>query len=371
MMSMPSAALLLATVTARATADATHAATAPALTDLFHQLDARLPHGDYRIPSLVTTNNGTLLAFVAGRMHRTDYTPNLIYLRRSVDYGASWSPAVAILFDPANRTEFGGQPIVDESTGAIHYLYNAANSHIKCSACKLNIITSKDDGQTWSAPRLANTTGPANATWGGGLASGITLRSGPYAGRLIAALRHDCGCGDLRTSFLVFSDDHGETWTGGQQMVLLPQFGGGWTECQAAELQNGSVLMTSRNFYGTSSGQGPRLFARSDDGGATWAANWSAGADLVDPYCEASLVSDTDRGILYFGNPSAKSRSNFSIHTSTDGGRSWPKSVVVYPGGAAYSDLALSTDGKALSFVFERDNYNTVTFGNVPVPLQL
>ena len=49
-------------------------------------------------------------------------------------------------------------------------------------------------------------------------------------------------------------------------MQLLPQYGGGWTEDQVAELGNGSVLLTSRNFYGASSGQGARLFARSDDG---------------------------------------------------------------------------------------------------------
>ena len=36
----------------------------PPLTDLFHQLDPRLPRGYYRGPSLVTTTNGTLLAIV-------------------------------------------------------------------------------------------------------------------------------------------------------------------------------------------------------------------------------------------------------------------------------------------------------------------
>ena len=41
------------------------------------------------------------------------------------------------------------------------------------------------------------------------------------------ALRHDCGCGDLKASFVVYSDDHGATWTGGGKMVLLPQFGVG------------------------------------------------------------------------------------------------------------------------------------------------
>jgi hypothetical protein len=56
-------------------------------TDLFTQLDARLPHGYYRIPSLIATPNGTLLAFVMGRFHRTDSTPNIVYLRRSLDDG--------------------------------------------------------------------------------------------------------------------------------------------------------------------------------------------------------------------------------------------------------------------------------------------
>ena len=49
----------------------------PPLVNLFTQLDSRLPHGQYRIPSLVTTLKGTLLAFVAGRMHRTDRTPDI------------------------------------------------------------------------------------------------------------------------------------------------------------------------------------------------------------------------------------------------------------------------------------------------------
>ena len=98
-----------------------------------------------------------------------------------------------------------------------------------------------------------------------------------------------------------------------------------------AELTNGSVLLTSRNFYGRSSGYGPRLFARSDDGGASWAANWSAGEDLPDPYCEGSLLSDPARGTLLFGNPSHARRLNFSVHASDDGGRTWPRSTVAAP----------------------------------------
>ena len=49
--------------------------------------------------------------------------------------------------------------------------------------------------------------GGGNRTFGGGLASGIALKGGPHQGRLLAALRHDCGCGDRPASFVVYSDD--------------------------------------------------------------------------------------------------------------------------------------------------------------------
>jgi len=343
----------------------------PNITDLFHQLTYPLPFpfnttGYYRIPSLVSSTNGTLLAFIMGRFHRRDNTPNIVYLRRSFDDGKTWLPPAIVLSDPNNATEYGGAPVVDPATGAIHFIHNAAN-RARCSACQLRVTSSFDHGHTWSTSDVLNTTGAPNSTWGGGLASGVTLTQGPHAGRMVVALRHDCGCGTIRASFVVYSDDHGATWTGGEQMMLLPEYGGGWTECQAAELHNGSVLMTSRNFYGKSSGQGPRMFARSDDGGATWAANWTA-YDLPDPNCEGSLLSNAKTGQLYFGNPStSRSRGNYSIHSSSDGGRTWPQSMVVYPGAAAYSDMAFNRDGDIV-VLFEKDNYNTVSVATVPAP---
>ena len=364
-------------LTLAGTASLADTSTVP-LTDLFVQLDARLPHGDYRIPSLVATPKGTLLAFVMGRFHRTDNTPNIVYLRRSLDDGATWGEAQAILNDPTNHTMFGGAPVVDPKDGSITFVHNQAvyGSHDPCSGCHLWGMKSTDEGATWSKPQPLNVSAPANATWGGALASGIALTRGAHAGRMMVALRHDCGCHDVRASFVVYSDDHGATWTGGAELVLLPQYGGGWTECQVAELTNGSVLLTSRNFYGTSSGYGPRLFARSDDGGATWAANWSASAaSLPDPYCEGSLLSEPARlpKTMLFANPShaGPHRLNFSVHASKDGGLSWPYHSVVFPGDSAYSDMALTRNG-SVAVLFEKGGggnpYLSVAFGVLPVP---
>jgi sialidase-1 len=118
--------------------------------------------------------------------------------------------------------------------------------------------------------------------------------------------------------------------------------------------------MTSRNEYGTSSGQGRRLFARSDDGGQTWAANWSFfESELPGSYCEGSIVTDAE-GVVYYGHADGR-RVNYTVHQSTDGGRSFPKATVVYPGGSGYSDMALLKNG-SLGIFFEKDGYNTLSF---------
>lgn len=150
---------------------------------------------------------------------------------------------------------------------------------------------------------------------------------------------------------------------------------GCWTECEVAELKNGSVLMSSRNFCGTSSGYGPRLFARSDDGAQTWAKNWSAGHGtdifLPDPYVEGSVLGDPSNGIVYFGNPSNshKQRANMSIHASQDGGLSWPDSAVVYPGSTGYSDIAFAHNKSYIAALFESDAYNHILFKTTKLPI--
>ena len=71
----------------------------------------------------------------------------------------------------------------------------------------------------------------------------------------------------LTRDFILYSDDQGATWTAGQ---LLPQ---GWGEAGLTELNNGSLLLSARLSDGYLEMEPPlmRGFARSDDGGETWA----------------------------------------------------------------------------------------------------
>ena len=161
----------------------------------------------------------------------------------------------------------------------------------------------------------------------------------------------------------MFSDDGGATW---QKGASLPE---GYTEAEAAEIgSNGSVLWTSR--LGppyTSRNPGVlRGFARSDDGGATWAETWQLPQNNADGVlfgtCESSLVGDPATGAVYWSHPGAwppgnRSRTNYTVHASNDG-KHWSFVQVVYPGGSGYSDSAILPDGR-LGVAFQRTLYES------------
>ena len=96
---------------------------------------------------------------------------------------------------------------------------------------------------------------------------------------------------------------------------------------------------------------------------------------LTSTYCEGSIASVPEKGILYFGNPSDHGcRANYSVFTSHDGGLVWTNVADVFGGGAAYSDLSITRNGD-IAFVFERGPndrypYAWLSFGKISAPLQ-
>lgn len=150
-----------------------------------------------------------------------------------------------------------------------------------------------------------------------------------------------------------------------------------WTECQVAELKNGSLLLTSRltglsNFYcnGPKDPNDPncfqRGFARSDDGGATWHDVWyleERQPDIIVNNCENAMASDPETGMVYWGHPGAvnMTRANYTIHQSANGGATWTLLDRVYEYGAGYSDMhVLHTGGQAyVGALFQRTIYES------------
>src|SRR5690606_29223982 len=76
----------------------------------------------YRIPSLLVTKSGAVLAFAEARKAGRGDSGNIdIVMRRSDDGGRTWSETRTIFDDDAN-TVGNPCPVVDRRTGTIHML---------------------------------------------------------------------------------------------------------------------------------------------------------------------------------------------------------------------------------------------------------
>ena len=173
----------------------------------------------YRIPALVTSNRGTLIAACDARKDRTGDPPNNIdhVCKRSFDSGRTWGPLQVVADFPG--TEAAGDPclLVDRRTGVVWVFYawcpegiGTRTSQPGLSGRTMHVyaMSSHDDGATWSKPRDLNpmVKDPAwSAMW---CSPGRGLQT--RGGRLLvpsSSLRNG-----VSHSQLFASDDHGKTW---------------------------------------------------------------------------------------------------------------------------------------------------------------
>jgi sialidase-1 len=135
------------------------AARDPRYTDVY--TSGEKGYNTFRIPSVIATSRGTLLAFAEARREGAGDAGDIdLVLKRSEDGGISWSPLQVVGDNGANT--FGNPcPVVDRATGAIWLLTTqnrgtdrekdiiAGTSQAGRSAA---VLHSTDDGVTWSAP---------------------------------------------------------------------------------------------------------------------------------------------------------------------------------------------------------------------------
>ena len=329
----------------------------------------------YRIPSLLTTSKGTLLAFSEARKNdRRDHGNIDLVVKRSTDNGATWS-AQSIVYEEGGDAEItigNPCPVVDQDTGVIWLPFNKDNKEVF-------ITSSTDDGLSWSEPvNISSTVKRDDWAWvAAGPGVGIQLRQGPRKGRLVIPADYGVMSGEERIqhSYVFYSDDHGETW---QLGGLLPEH---TDESQLVELADGRLLLNMRSYWGRvakhAGRDGKRALAWSGDGGETW-SNLSFDDTLIEPVCQASFLRYTlaatgaetgaetgGRNRLLFSNPaSTTDRVKMTVRLSYDEGESWPVSKLLHEGPAAYSSLAVLPDG-SIACLYERGQenaYETIHF---------
>jgi sialidase-1 len=336
-----------------------------------------------RIPSVVVSKKGVVLAFAEGRQFPTDQAENDIILKRSSDGGRTWSALQTVAEDGKNSLN-NPTAVVEQESGRVFLMYQRIPGHLKerstNSATGLEgtniyrnfLVWSDDDGATWSAPSdVTRTTKRATnaTTLASGPGIGIQLTRGAHKGRLIIPFNE--GPYSFWNNYAVFSDDRGATWNFGENVpgAFVPDAKLGRrsqiNEVQMVELSDGSVGLNSRQFAAAK----VRKASTSRDGGATWSPVEDVPA-LRDPSCNAGLlrysfgITPTDRGLILYSGPDSTTRSNGTMQVSRDDGATWPTKRVLWPGSFAYSTLTKLPDGK-VGCLFETDNYGRIVFARV------
>jgi sialidase-1 len=324
----------------------------------------------YRIPSLLATPTGALLAFCEGRKTGAGDAGDIdLVLRRSDDGGRTWGPMTLVHEEGGTRPITIGNPcpVVDATTGTIWLTFCRNNADIL-------VTSSRDDGRTWAAPTTitASVKRPGWTWYATGPGVAIQLRRGPHAGRLVVPCDHREAVDGKPVTFshVFFSDDHGRSWSLGGTVERHTN------ECQVVELADGELLINMRNYWGREGGRPDRgrrrALARSRDGGATWSP-LGFDATLIEPVCQASLIAVPRPGQpaaerLVFANPaSTTARRALTVRVSDDGGKSWPVSLTVEEGPAAYSCLAPLPDGR-VGLLYERGKPAHITFTALTLP---
>ena len=323
----------------------------------------------FRIPAIVQTKKGTLLAFCEGRKSSRSDAGNIdLLVKRSTDNGKTWSRSI-VVWDDADNTCGNPCPVVDQQTGVIwlpmtwnrgtdneRQIMDGTSQDVRHPY----ITSSSDDGLTWTSPvKISDQVRKGHWRWyATGPGNAIQLTRGAHQGRLLVPANHSDHSDPARhpyRSHVFWSDDHGATW----------QLGGladdRTNESAAVELDDGSILLSMRSYHGKHN----RAAAISRDGGQTFETTYLDDA-LQTPVCQGNLLrcswaqeADGKSRILY-SSPAGVGRTELTVRLSYDEGKTWPISKLLYEGGAAYSNLTVLPDGQ-IGVLYERDNYQTIS----------
>jgi sialidase-1 len=352
----------------------------------------------HRIPGLVTTKHGTLLAvYDARRNQDRDLQGDIdIGLSRSTDGGRTWEPMRVVL----DVGRWGGLPqkfngvsdaciLADAGTGEVYIAgcwmhgvlddegrwvegltvssthwnhqwraHGSQPGHGVKQTSQFIMAKSVDDGKTWSAP-VNLTRALKNENWwllAPAPGRGITLRDGtlvmPVEGRDASG----------RAFATIIWSRGGTAWA-----IGAPGFAAG--ENQLAQLDDGSIMLNARR-------RGARAVVVTSDLGKTWAEHPTSRRALIDPGCMGSLLrhdytapGGEKKSVLLFSNPNSKTkRENLTVKASFDHGGTWPESrwLLLSEGLQGGYSCMTSIDENTIGILYEGSGADMV-FQKIPL----
>lgn len=311
----------------------------------------------YRIPSLITADNGDLIAAIDERVpscgdlrHNEDIN---IVIKRSENNGKTWSEMETVVDFPDGKSASDPSMILDEQTGNIFLFYNYMDHNKEPDVYYFHVIKSSNNGKTWGNPRDI-TSEITKEEWHKDfkfITSGTGIQTS--SGRLLHTIvNHDKGL------HLFGSDDHGNNWF----LIDIPIKPA--NESKIVELKNGSYMINSR----VKLDKGIRYVHISEDEGKTWETK--AEPQLPDPVNNAAIIRfdfpDNKTKLIFSNTKSSEKRENLTVRISDDNGKTWSDGRTVYSGSSAYSDLTVLQNGE-IGILFEADDYSKNLFASFPL----
>ncbi|GAA3774097.1 hypothetical protein GCM10022225_72260 [Plantactinospora mayteni] len=320
--------------------------------------DAELdPLENYHVHGLAVLPNDTILAATEGRYEVCDAGPRDLLLRRSTDRGETWSPTQTVVRSVDGQSWGNPALVVDRTTGEVFLFYMLSLRLPENTSCSgdsgdLFVVSSRDDGVTWSEPRsmsgLFDHFAYDWALHGPGPGHGIQLDNGRL---LLNVLHRRVIVGNTVAQRFygvasIYSDDHGRTWQATGEVPVSVDYP--INEARVVQRSDGSVLVNGR---AASGGNRQRIVSISADRGLTWSPAKLDGSTGVFNAVDAGLARYTggprsrevDR--ILFSRPDSPMRWNMTVSVSYDEGYSFRYSRVVNPNRSYYSDLARLSDG--------------------------
>lgn len=341
----------------------------------------------YRIPGIITTKRGTLIAVYDVRYNNSkDLQEDIdVGMSRSSDGGQTWEEMDIIM----DMGEYGRKPEKLNGVGDPAILYDEINHTIWVAGLWTHGMSEKDmawwaskegmspkktgqvvltkstnDGKTWSSP-INITAQIKDPKWQlllQGPGSGITMADSTLV--FPAQFKEDIGekaiDGGKYTchSTIFYSKDGGKTWEIGTGAKTNT------TEAQVVQLNDGRLMLNmrdDRNRKDKSATNG-RAVAVTSDMGATWTLHSTSNSALPESNCQASffkadfLVNGKMQSLVLFSNPASKvARNNMTIKVSTDDAESWHEAnytLIDSGNGRGYSSLT-KVDDEHVGIVYE------------------
>ncbi|TAA66420.1 YSIRK-type signal peptide-containing protein [Streptococcus sp. LQJ-218] len=280
------------------------------------------------------------------RENGTVYTPD----GKTTDYRVVVNPVKPAYSDKGDLYQ-GNQLL-----GNIYFTSNKTSPFRVAKDSYLWMSYSDDDGKTWSAPQ--DITPMVKADWmkflGVGPGVGITLRTGPNKGRIVAPVYTTNRTNHLngsQSSRIIYSDDHGKTWHMGGGVndnrtlydgtvvdsSTMNNYYAQNTEASVVQLNNGDLKLFMRGLTGD------LQVATSYDGGITW-DNYVARYDVPDVYVQMAATHTVQDGKEYIllANANGPGRKNGYIRVARveeDGELTWLHHHLIQEGEYAYNSL--------------------------------